>query len=153
MTKPARRQHFVARFYLRNFAEPTFSDSLLVYSRQGARWEKRTPNGVGWFPHLFTMIDDAGIQTDDFDRFLKVHVEDPAAPALKKMAEAEGLNENKRPEVALFIALTAARSPNLLRTTTNEHRQRIDCVRKGLYTAAKRPGCGNDDRTRKRSNR
>ena len=52
MAKAARRQHFIARFYLRNFAEPMFSDSLCVYDLRKRRWEKRSPEGVGWFPHL-----------------------------------------------------------------------------------------------------
>jgi hypothetical protein len=50
--KPAKRQHFLARFYLRNFAEPMFSDNLCVYDVREARWHRRTTAGVGWFPHL-----------------------------------------------------------------------------------------------------
>src|SRR5437870_7108396 len=41
MAKPARRQHFIARFYLRNFAEPMFSDNLCVYDMRKQRWERR----------------------------------------------------------------------------------------------------------------
>jgi hypothetical protein len=31
LTKAAKRQHYIARFYLRNFAEPVLSDNLCVY--------------------------------------------------------------------------------------------------------------------------
>jgi hypothetical protein len=88
-----------------------FSENLNVYVADSRRWERRTPNGVGWFPHLFTMFDDKGERTDDFDQFLKLNVEDPAAPALKKLATAESINDGERSAVAMFIALTAARVP------------------------------------------
>jgi len=102
-----------------------FSDNLLVFTRQGTCWKKRTPNGIGWFPHLLTMIDNAGKRTDEFDFFLKQHVEDPAAPALKKMAQTFQVDEQERCAIALLIALTAARSPCLLNKTKNEYLQKL----------------------------
>ena len=121
MAKAARRQHFIARFYLRNFAEPMFSDSLCVYDLRKRRWEKRSPEGVGWFPHLYSMIDMEGNRTDEFDRFLKQQVEDPAAPALKKLATGGTLEEGERAAVALFVALTAARSPETMNAVVTDH--------------------------------
>jgi hypothetical protein len=114
MTKPAKRQHFIARFYLRNFAEPMFSDNLCVYDIRKRRWERRSPDGVGWFRHLCSMIDAEGNRRDDFDQFLKLNVEDPAAPALKKLATGETIDGSERSAVALFVALTVARSPELM---------------------------------------
>lgn len=119
--RPARRQHFIARFYLRNFAEPLFSDNLCVYDIRKQRWEKRTPDGVGWFPHLYSMIESDGTRTDGFDQHLKLHVEDPAAPALKKLATGESMDKTERSAVAMFIALTAARSPGLMDSVLNAH--------------------------------
>jgi hypothetical protein len=121
MAKAARRQHFIARFYLRNFAEPMFSDSLCVYDMRKQRWERRSPDGVGWFPHLCSMIDMEGNRTDEFDQFLKQQVEDPAAPALRKLATGETLDRDDRAAVALFIALTAARSPEMMNSLVTEH--------------------------------
>jgi hypothetical protein len=118
---PAVRQHFIARFYLRNFAEPMFSDNLWVYDVRKQRWERRSPNGVGWFWHLCSMIDMEGKRSDDFDQFLKQRVEDPACPALKKLATGEALEGAERSAVALFIALTAARSPRLRDIVVAEH--------------------------------
>lgn len=121
MAKAARRQHFIARFYLRNFAEPMFSDSLCVYDIRKQKWEKRSPDGVGWFPHLCSMIDMEGNRTDEFDQFLKRHVEDPAAPVLKKLATGGKLNCDERAAVALFIALTASRSPEMMNGVVTTH--------------------------------
>jgi hypothetical protein len=121
MAKAARRQHFLARFYLRNFAEPLFSDNLCVYDIRKRCWERRTPNGVGWFPHLCSMIDKEGNRTDEFDQFLKRHVEDPATPALKKLAMSGQLDESERSAVAFFVALTAARSPEMMKSAMTAH--------------------------------
>lgn len=121
MAKAARRQHFIARFYLRNFAEPMFSDNLCVYDMRKQRWENRSPDGVGWFPHLCSMIDMQGNRTDDFDQFLKHQVEDPAAPALRTLATGGALDPAERAAVALFIALTAARSPEMMNGVVTEH--------------------------------
>jgi hypothetical protein len=97
VSKPARRQHYAARFYLRHFAEPMFSDDLLVYDLRKRIWEERTPRGVGWSPHLCSFIDMGGRRNDHFDRFLKASVEDPAVPALKKIAMSQALTDNERP--------------------------------------------------------
>lgn len=121
MAKASRRQHFIARFYLRNFAEPMFSENLCVFDMRKRRWERRTPEGVGWFSHLCSMIDAGGNRTDDFDQFLKRNVEDPAAPALKKLAVGGAVDPSERSAVALFIALTAARSPKMIETVVESH--------------------------------
>jgi hypothetical protein len=52
-----------------------------------------------------------GKRTDQFDQILNQKVEDPAAPALKKLAAGAVLDPSERSAVACFIALTAARSP------------------------------------------
>ena len=67
-----------------------------------------------------------GNRTDDFDKFLKREVEDPAAPELKKLAKEKVLDDpNKRPAVALFIALTAARSPQFMNNVKVKYRDNL----------------------------
>jgi len=121
MAKAARRQHFIARFYLRNFAEPILSDNLHYYDIRKGRWEKRSPDGIGWFPHLCSMFDMEGNRTDDFDQFLKKKVEDPAVPALKKLATQRTLFVSDRAPIALFIALTAARAPKMMNNVVQDY--------------------------------
>jgi hypothetical protein len=67
------------------------------------------------------MIDMEGNRTDDFDQFLKLQVEDPAAPALRKLATGGTLDTGERVAVALFIALTAARSPGTMNGVATEY--------------------------------
>jgi hypothetical protein len=67
------------------------------------------------------MIDMEGNRTDEFDQFLKQQIEDPAAPALRKLATGGTLDLGERAAVAFFIALTAARSPNTMNGVMTEH--------------------------------
>ncbi|MCH8824805.1 MAG: DUF4238 domain-containing protein [Planctomycetes bacterium] len=114
----SRRHHFIAQFYLRNFAEPLYSDNIQVYDRTTCRWERRTPRGVAWFPHLYAMFDERGERTDDFEAFLGEHVENAAAPALRHAAEfPDSLSQNHREAIALFIGVTAVRTPTMMDVT------------------------------------
>lgn len=121
MPKPAKNQHYLARFYLRNFAEPMFSNKLCYYDLRKHSWESRSPEGVGWYPHLCSMIDVEGNRTDHFDQFLKLNIEDPAAPVMKKLATGETIELNERAAVARFIALTTFRTPEMLNNVTKSH--------------------------------
>jgi hypothetical protein len=67
------------------------------------------------------MIEMDGTRTDAFDRYIKLRVEDPAAPAFKKLASGGSLDDAERAAVAMFIALTAARSPELISAATEDH--------------------------------
>lgn len=111
--RPARRTHFLAQCYLKNFADPIFSENLHYYDIKKHAWElkPRTPYGVGWVPYLTTLFDAAGKRDDRFERFLKERVEDPVAPVLKKLARHERVNNNERADLARFIAVTVAINP------------------------------------------
>jgi hypothetical protein len=102
-----------------------FSDNLLIFDCKKARWEQRTTKGVGWFPHLLTMYDEIGERTDSFDQFIQANIEDPAAPAFKKMALGEILDDSERASIALFIGLTAARSPAMINETQAQYLQKL----------------------------
>lgn len=121
MGSTARRQHYVSQFYLKHFASPMFSTSLNYFDLTSRDWQMRTPRGVAWEPHLFSTIGVDGVRNDWFDQFLKKRVEDPAAPALKKMAERVSLEEEEKRAVALFIAVTASRNPDLVSRSVSSY--------------------------------
>jgi hypothetical protein len=52
-------------------------------------------------------------------------VEVPATPALKKLAVGETLDASERPAIALFLALTAARNPQLMNSVMDEHLEKF----------------------------
>ncbi len=118
----SRRHHYIADFYLRNFAEPMFGKNLFVYKRETHKWDIRTTKGIGWFPYLYTMFDDFGERTDYFEKFLADHIETPIAPIIKKAATIpEKLNYIEREKIALFIGITAARIPSMVNKTLDEY--------------------------------
>lgn len=112
----SRQHHFLAQCYLCNFAQPIFSKQLRVYRRDTQCWKPVAPRGIAWVPHLYQMITDAGESTDAFEKFLGREVESPAAPALKKAALGFPLSDAERAALALFLAITAARTPNMMAT-------------------------------------
>lgn len=118
----SRKHHYIAEFYLRNFAEPMFGKNLFVYERKTQKWDPRTPKGIGWFPHLYTMFDDSGERTDYFEKYLADHIETPIAPIMKKAATIpEKLTDKERENIAMFIGITAARKPSMVNNILDEH--------------------------------
>src|SRR5262245_51585673 len=65
-----------------------------------------------------------GGRSDDFDQYLKRQVEDPAVPALKRLAIGATDNAD-RSAIAMFIALTAARCPGVMKSISLEHVHRL----------------------------
>lgn len=117
----SRRHHYIAEFYLRNFTEH-LGRNLFVYDRKTQKWDKRTPKGVGWFPHLYSMFNDYGEKTDDFEKFLSHHIETPIAPIMKKAAiMPDALTKEERESVAMFIGITAARTPSMMKGTLDQY--------------------------------
>ena len=117
----SRRHHYIAEFYLRNFAEPMFGRNLFVYKREIHEWAPITPKGIGWFPHLYTMFDDSGEMTDYFEKFLADYIETPIAPIMKKAATIpEKLTDIEREKIAMFIGITAARIPSVVNKILDE---------------------------------
>jgi hypothetical protein len=113
----ARRHHYIAQFYLRNFAAPLFSENIHVYEYSKGCWDKRTPKGVGWFPHLYSMFTENGERTDGFETFLSKFVEGPTSTALKHAAELPAsITAEDKQAIAWFIGITAARLPSMIGT-------------------------------------
>lgn len=146
MRQQTTKQHYISRFYFRNFAEPIFSENLCVYDFQKTRWEPRSSKQVGWESHLFSMFNMDGQRTDEFDEFINQQVESPAAPALKKIAKREILDESDRAAVALFIAVTAARSPDTMRTILVQHLDSLSPVPMAELDLDARILCESGDR-------
>lgn len=124
----SKRHHFAAQFYQKNFAEPMFSKRIRVYETTTRQWnsQPRTPNGIGWFPHLYSTINDAGEQTDVFEDFLQRHVDGPADRAMKLAAtEPEKLTHDQRSAIALFIGFAAARTPAMMDSTSEGYFEKL----------------------------
>ena len=99
-----------------------FGKDLFVYKRKTRKWDRITPKGIGWFPHLYSMFDDFGEKTDHFEKFLADHIETPIAPIMKKAATIpEKLTDIEREKIAMFMGITAARIPSMVNETLDEY--------------------------------
>lgn len=119
----SKRQHFIAQFYQRSFADPMFSDNVRVYEANTRSWndKRRTPQGIGWFPHLYNVIGEDGKRKDAFEQFLQKEIDGKAALAMKKAARGpQSLNADEREAVALFIGFAAARTPGIMHPTQDD---------------------------------
>jgi hypothetical protein len=67
------------------------------------------------------MIDMEGNRTEGFDQFLKRNVEDPAVPGMKRLAAGAALDFEDPSKIALFLALTMARSPAMMHSVLDRH--------------------------------
>jgi len=115
------RQHFVSQFYLKQFADPMFTKNLQVFLCRSGKWEPKSPKQIGWSPHLTSYYGEDGILTDAFDLFVTRSIEEPAATVMKKLAVGDEISEQERAIAAMFISLTAARSPTLLKSVIDDH--------------------------------
>jgi hypothetical protein len=52
---------------------------------------------------------------------VKLNVEDPAAPILKKIASRGQIEKDEREAIALFIAITAARNPEVMKQIMDDY--------------------------------
>jgi hypothetical protein len=120
----SRRHHDNPEFYLKQFAEPMFSETIRVFERKKRRWDpdRRTPYGVGYKPFLYSSYNLSGERVDDFELFLAEHVDTPCAPALKKTAlDPSNLTDEERELFARFVGFAAARNRNLIERVEEQH--------------------------------
>jgi len=99
-----------------------YGENIFVYSKKTKRWKKRTTKGVAWVPHLYTMFDDRGEKTDEFEKFLGQDIETPADLPLKKAAkQPDSLSKGERQIIAMFIGVTVARTPSMMQGVMQDY--------------------------------
>ena len=60
------------------------------------------------------MIDEGGVETDEFEEFLEI-IEDQAAPILRRCGEnPNSISSHERHPIAFFMALLISRSPRCI---------------------------------------
>lgn len=122
------RQHFVPQFYLKNFAIPPGSKSVLHFDLQTKLWELRSTKSVGCATHNLSYIDESGKRSDLVDQFMQDIFETPTVSVIQACTSPFALTPNTKSSLARFIAMVMARNPELQAKVS---RQLLDGMKTG----------------------
>lgn len=105
-----KRQHFLPKFYLEGF---TKNGMVAVFDRESNEVRVQQPLNTGVIGHFYTMEDAEGRKRFELERLLSEY-EAKASPVVKKLAAKEGVNADERTDLAIFVALAAFRTPDIV---------------------------------------
>jgi hypothetical protein len=105
-----KRQHFLPRFYLENFSA---NGLVAVYDREQDTVRLQQPVNTGVIGHFYTMEDAEGRKRFELEQFLSEY-EGKAKPVIDKLTAREAINADERSDLAIFIALAATRTPDVV---------------------------------------
>jgi hypothetical protein len=106
------RHHFIPRFYLEGFIDPTNEPYLWIYDKESDEIRKASTRDAGLRSHFYSYPKKGG--TRDSDSFEKAvsSIESQAAPLFQKIIRREQLNNDERSVMSFFRALTITRVPS-----------------------------------------
>lgn len=102
------RQHYISESYLRRFTE---ENRLVIYDRNDGTFSRpQSPKKTTVIDHLYTFIDGHDRPRFELEGIFGI-VESRAGSALKAVLEQSPLRSVDREYLALFVAMTAIRTP------------------------------------------
>lgn len=105
-----KRQHFLPRFYLEGF---TKDGMVAVFDRESNEVRVQQPVNTGVIGHFYTMEDTEGRKRFELEQLLQEY-EDKAIPVILKLTAKEEINADERTDFAIFVALAAFRTPDIV---------------------------------------
>lgn len=112
--KPAlngpKRQHFLPRFYLDGFAD---DGMLAVYDREANEIRVQQPVNTGVIGHFYTFEDNEGRKRFELEQMLS-EFEAKASNCISKLTAKQEINPDERANLAIFVALAAFRTPDIV---------------------------------------
>jgi hypothetical protein len=105
-------QHFVPKFYLKNFCD----DEGYIWTHDSRRGDARRsfPEDTGLEKNIYSPEIADGKRFDHIEAYLS-DVESAAAPIVQKLLRLEELSDNEKGDMALFLASMFVRSPAQIR--------------------------------------
>lgn len=106
-----KRQHFLPRFYLDGFSR----DGLVaVFDREKNEIRRQQPVNTAVIGHFYTLEDAEGRRRFELEALLSEY-EGKAKPVIDKLVALEpDLSADERSDLAIFIALAATRTPDMV---------------------------------------
>lgn len=105
-----KRQHFLPRFYLESFSQ---NGLVVVYDRDVDEVRIQQPVNTAVIGHFYTLRDEEGRKRFELEQVLSDY-EAKAKPAIDKLAARESLDADERADLAIFVALGAMRTPDVI---------------------------------------
>ena len=105
-----KRQHFLPKFYLEGFTK----DGLVaVFDRDLNEIRVQKPVNTCVMGHFYTMKDSSGRNRFEIEQMLSDY-EDKASLVIRRLKAMEEISENERTDLAIFVALAAFRTPDVV---------------------------------------
>jgi len=105
-----KRHHYLPKFYLEGFSK----DGLVaVYDREKNEVRLQQPKDTAVIGHFYTMEDAEGRRRFEVEALLSEY-EGKASLIIRKLASTETINADERTDLAIFIALAAMRTPDIV---------------------------------------
>lgn len=105
-----KRQHFLPKFYLEGF---TKDGMVAVFDRELNEIRVQQPVNTCVIGHFYTMEDSSGRKRFELEQLLSEY-EDKASLIIKKLDAMEEINVDERTDLAIFVALAACRTPDIV---------------------------------------
>jgi hypothetical protein len=105
-----KRHHYVSVFYLSGFTD---DGHLQVFDRKTGEIRRQSPKDTTVRGNFYTFIDKNDQKRFDLEKLFSI-IEGRASSALKTIENGESPSHEEREHLALFIAMTAIRTPAAL---------------------------------------
>lgn len=129
-----KRQHYLPCFYLDGFA----TDGLVaVYDREKNEVRRQQPKDTTVIGHFYTMEDAEGRRRFEIEALLSEY-EGKASPVIKKLAVKETISADERSDLAIFMALGAMRTPDIVESLQLMNSDLILEIAKRIYADVNR---------------
>jgi hypothetical protein len=105
-----KRQHFLPKFYLEGF---TKDGMVAVFDRELNEIRVQQPVNTCVIGHFYTMEDSAERKRFELEQLLSEY-ESKVSFVIKKLVATDEINVDERTDLAIFVALAAFRTPDIV---------------------------------------
>lgn len=127
-----KRHHYIPRFYLNWFSDPTYENNVWVYDKDTGNVFNATPANIGCEKHYHTFVNELGEKDTETIEKLYESVETPAGALFKKLHNGSHLNDEDKASFAMFATTMMVRVPNYRNNIEKVSAEVIDQMNKVL---------------------
>ncbi|MDC3738127.1 DUF4238 domain-containing protein [Pseudomonas syringae] len=121
--------HYVPKLYLKNWAQDGLINTyrLLVPNENSAIWKKQSLKGIAFHQHLYTYLSSQE-ETDEFERWLDMEFENPAAEAIRRVVQNDRMSPEHWRRLVRFAVALDVRTPARLKDFINRQNDSLHAL-------------------------